>query len=313
MNSCRIGIVGPWMAASNPHTVVLCAAVEEARRELASYADGVELLFWDDQACAEGGRRAALELSVAGVDAVVGHYSSASAYSAAPIYQAADIPLFLPGATATGLTAFANVFRICDNDQDYAEFIVRWLQEQQYTHVVLAADDSVHGRSLSEALRATGAAISWQTQPAVESVIFFAGVHDTALCYLQHFLQQPAKLLLLADDALTQEIAAAASRQPSKVRVFGFRRTLSGVSPRWLQLARSGNYFFETLAALQIAVQWKKDTVDRCFTTVLGPARFGPDRELRPRRVAVVGIDSSGMMVELTGLADVASLPGAGA
>jgi len=114
-----------------------------------------QLTFFDDGAGAEGGAQAADAFLRARVDAVVGHFASASAAAAIDRYEAAGIPLLLPASTRAQLTRRGGTaFRICASDDLIARHLVEVLRSHGVRRVWLDGDDSLHGRSQLEALHA---------------------------------------------------------------------------------------------------------------------------------------------------------------
>src|SRR4051812_16412567 len=119
--------------------VALCACLDEQRsahstdfkRAVALACDwlsaerSLELMphWFDDAASEAGGALAARNAVRAGARVVVGHFASAAACAAAPIYVEHGIRLFLPAATAARLRCHRGVHRLCDADDDFARWI----------------------------------------------------------------------------------------------------------------------------------------------------------------------------------------------
>lgn len=87
------------------HTATFEAAAKEALRRVSIKTGSPIKAKWVcDQMCAEGGKKAALELVRRGVHAIVGHFSSEAARAAIPIYRKYQIPLILPCSSDDSLT-----------------------------------------------------------------------------------------------------------------------------------------------------------------------------------------------------------------
>jgi substrate-binding family protein len=247
----------------------------------------VEPLWHDDGASPEGAARAARAIAASRPEAVVGHFASGAALAAYPIYQAARIPLFLPAATSSLLSGKPCVYRLCDNDEDYCSWVAGCVRER-YRRVQLHSDGSAHGDSVIAALarrlppeRVAGAQDEAQA-------VFIAGMFRSVLPLVRRFAGAQRTDILLADDCQSPALCGALQGVCGEVSVFGFRAAalLPQAQALCPELGGTGSaYFFETLAAIEVAAQWSAGAgAGRLFDTVLGPVRFGGDGESRPRR-----------------------------
>ena len=105
------------------HQDTFINAIKMAESQLKLSDKGIELIWENDFATADGGIVAAKHLLKENVNAVIGHYASAAAKNALQTYNNA-FPVFLPAATADELTLnFSNAFRLCGKDSDLTQFI----------------------------------------------------------------------------------------------------------------------------------------------------------------------------------------------
>lgn len=110
--------------------------------------------YFDDGACAEGGRAAAKHFINAKVDAVIGHFASDSAAAALESYAQAGIPMILPASTCAALThSDKTAFRICASDRLLAKRLIEFAESAGLHRLALFTDPSLHGRQQQHELR----------------------------------------------------------------------------------------------------------------------------------------------------------------
>lgn len=289
--------------ARSVHTPTFTAAVEIAGLVLAD--SGARLALFDDSADAGTARCVAETIVASKPDCVVGHFASAAAAAAAPIYEASGIPLLLPAATMSALNRFRSVYRICDNDTDYAQWLAHALAGRGLVPVRYASDGSAHGESVIAALRAEFPAVSEAGNPA----IVFAGRYAETIAFAGKLASSATEgaALVVTDDADAPSLAAdlaAAGLSVCMTPVYlaalrpgakGRRAELIRQIYRERHGAEPGTYFWETVAAIEMAIAMplaEGDFVD----TVLGPLRPDSHGECRPQsfrlvRVGMEGID----------------------
>ncbi len=283
----RLACVACMDANRSVHTLTWLRAIELAQAYL--LPAHVTLKCFDDKADAQGAAEAARQIVDWSADVVVGHFASAAAEAAAPLYAQHNVPLLLPAATAKHLTANATTWRVCDNDEDYVIWLTQLPLLAQHSQVALEHDGSVHGKSVVQQL---GAVVKPAAYPEHAMTTFFAGRYSQALEWAVKWARRaPAHAcLILSDDAFSPELApallargididarqiyvAAISPQPvgEKVSVLA-----SAWNQRWG--TTPGCYFWETLVALQAACQYP----DFPANTLLGRLHFDARRESRP-------------------------------
>lgn len=195
---------------------------------LAGKIPGLGYVWIDDSASAEGGARAAQTLVNCGVRLVIGHFNSASALAAAPIYARAGALLLAPGATHPALTAaMPRCFRLCPHDLDQARLFSETLARTG-ERPLLVAQRIAQGRSLCDAIEHLllemgappdrfdldhpGEAADLPTGPvAILSRHAFAGALLSRL--------EPRPLMLLSDDCHTPHLLKAAGDAALGARV----------------------------------------------------------------------------------------------
>ncbi|MCO5220508.1 MAG: ABC transporter substrate-binding protein [Thermomicrobiales bacterium] len=138
----------------------------------------IEVVSFDDQDNEDRGVEVANEIVEDGrFVAVVGHRFSGPAIAAAPIYQAAGIPMIAPSATADGLTegcdwCFRTVFDNHTQGRMIASYVRGVLDDDE---VVLIVEESSYGESLADGFaivyeEAGGSIDATYTLPADPSV-----------------------------------------------------------------------------------------------------------------------------------------------
>lgn len=281
------------------HTATFKRAVASYRAWHSRYGSSeVELRVYHDNANAEGARKAAAAIVADDVDAVVGHFASAAAEVAAPLYAETGIPLFLPAATASHLTQRASTYRICDNDEDYVAFLRRFCDEQGYALVEIAHDGTLHGHSVTQDLYST------QPRGSQRPAVLFAGSCAHSVAFLRKLGAADLRTVLLTDDAVSPHILAAAAERAGEVLAIGLSPKPSGPVAEWIAErhlevygAAPGCYFWETVAAIEVAVaSAAQDPMRGSWNSVVGPIQFDAAREARPHAFAVYRAGSDGLV-----------------
>lgn len=259
------------------HTPGFLRAVELAQE----YALGpdVQIDLYNDLASAKGATLVCEDIIADQPDIVVGHFASSAACAAAPRYAQAGIQLILPAATRSDLTQHACVFRVCDNDTDY----VAWLCAALGRPInAVRSDGSAHGDSVIEMVKQNPAF----TPSNLAETVLISGLYNSTIAFAG---QSNATTLILTDDAYAPTLAADLENAgvdfaKTKVFVGALETKPHGPTAAKIKAAHGsdpGTYFWETIAALQIAAAKAKGGLSP-YGTVLGPMRFDANNEARP-------------------------------
>jgi glycine/D-amino acid oxidase-like deaminating enzyme len=146
----RVGVVGPFTGPRAAWGRLLRDAVEAV-----PFAP-IRWEFYDDEGDAAVALARAKEIaSGEGFRAVIGHFNSAGAQAALPLYRAAGIPVIFPLATAPGLLDGADgwALRTCPDDAAQAAAIAQAVLRQGFTRVAVMHDRSGYGRALATLLQ----------------------------------------------------------------------------------------------------------------------------------------------------------------
>ncbi|MFW2544887.1 hypothetical protein ACN2XU_19815 [Primorskyibacter sp. 2E107] len=270
----RIACVACLDPAISIHTPGFLRAVELAQAH--ALPPGVQVTLFDDKASAEGAATAVRQILGFRPDAVVGHFASSAAQVAAPLYAAANLPLFLPAATRRDLTRNATTFRVCDHDTAYVDWLCKAIAAPIHTAL---SDGSAHGDSVVQAVRANPA---FMPQDPPQTVLI-SGLYKAVL---NRAAAIAAPRIILTDDADAPSLGADLTAvgldlTRTRVDVGALRAQPRGRVAQSIQTAHGGTpgtYFWETIAALQIAAQGGP-----LHDTVLGPMRFDTHREANPQ------------------------------
>lgn len=300
------------------HTATFLRAVELCEQYVCGggRAPAVSLERFDDAMRADVAARVALEIVARRPRAVVGHFASAAADAAAPCYARAGIPLLLPAATASDLTRHGTTWRVCDPDDAYCAWLLDYCAREDLQPAVLEHDGSLHGRSVVDTVARLGGrcASAVGGRPAR----LYAGTYANSVAYATGLDPADRMPLVLTDDAYTPALLREPAIGGREVHVIGFMPRPEGevaglLRSEWRRRfgGEPGVYFWETVAAIQIAVQAARLAADapaglasRAWPTVLGEVRFGPDRESRPRAFSAFRHLPAGCSVPTEGLAD---------
>jgi branched-chain amino acid transport system substrate-binding protein len=152
----RIGVAnplsGPFAASGERTRAAVQLAVDRINGTGGVLGRRVELVAADDRCGTEEAVSAAQELVAAGVVFVVGHRCSHASLMAAPVYEAAGIPMMSPDSTHPLLTdeGRANVFRLIGRDDGQGRAAGDWLAARRpRVPVGIVHDDSTYGRGLA--------------------------------------------------------------------------------------------------------------------------------------------------------------------
>lgn len=288
--------------------VVACVASFDTRRSIhaPTFLRAVELaeemvvgprcrlVLYDDAAEAETALRAAADIVRSKPDCVVGHFASAAAEATAPIYKREGLPLLLPAATMSGLTRHANVFRVCDSDEDYVRWLVGAVRERGLRPEAVESDGSLHGNSVVQTFRRLAGDMRFEGDAAT----LYSGSYAYSVAYACAFA---GRHLVLTDDADTPQLAddlrkGGCDLSATQVHVAALRPRARGPLAQRVAAAyrdrygaAPGTYFWEMIAAIEIASSTEFPGAGP-FETVLGTLNFGSDRESRPRNFELCSV-----------------------
>jgi len=156
----RIGLAhplsGPYAVSGERNRVAVQLAIAALNQAGGVLGQEVQLVVVDDGCESDRAAAAALELVKAGVDFVVGHMCSHASLTAAPIYEAAGVPMMSPDSTHPQLTeeGRGNVFRLIGRDDLQGRLAGDWLAYQRPPQrIAIIHDGTAYGRGLAEQAR----------------------------------------------------------------------------------------------------------------------------------------------------------------
>lgn len=284
--SAHLALVACLDEARSVHSITFKRAImlwQQYQRQHG--APALPIVCYDDSADAAMAARVAPRIVAAGALAVVGHFASSAAAAAAPVYAQAGLPLLLPAATARALTRHASTYRVCDHDDAYVAALQAWCAGRRLHIGRVVHDGSVHGDSIARAVQVVqGTAAT--ARSGWDSAVLFSGSCRSAINFLaEHDAQEGP--LILTDDAHAGEIVAPALAHGGDVVVFALAPAPVGSVAGFLSAAHEeqfcappGTYFWETIAAIEIALASAgKGLARQTWQTVLGPLQFDAGRE----------------------------------
>ncbi|MBT2441029.1 FAD-dependent oxidoreductase [Streptomyces sp. ISL-36] len=145
----RGAVVGPF---SGPR-----AAWGEHLERAAELYGAVSWELYDDRGEATTARQIAEAVVAEGRHAlVIGHFNSAGARAALPVYRAAGLPVLLPLATTPGLLddSAGTILRWCPDDRAQAVDLLAAVRAAGHTRVAVTHDGSAYGKHLAHLVRA---------------------------------------------------------------------------------------------------------------------------------------------------------------
>jgi branched-chain amino acid transport system substrate-binding protein len=180
----RIGVIGPFSGPSsdfgNPMLHGVQLAVEEINAVGGYLGRPLELVVKDDQGNPDVGLKGSQELAAAGVIATIGFCNTGVAAKSLDVYQNGQLPLIIPCATGTPLTAKfpgpqSYIFRTSARDAIQAPFVVEDLVKRGWTKVAIFADTTGYGEA---GLKDVEAALAAKQLKPVHVARFALGVKD---------------------------------------------------------------------------------------------------------------------------------------
>lgn len=180
----RIGVIGPFSGPSsdfgNPMLHGVQLAVDEINAVGGYLGRPLELVVKDDQGNPDAGLKGSQELVKEGVIATIGFCNTGVAQKSLDTFQNAQLPLIIPCATGTPLTAKfpaaqSYVFRTSARDAIQAPFVVNDLVKRGWTKVAIFADTTGYGEA---GLKDVEAALAAKQLKPVYVARFALGVKD---------------------------------------------------------------------------------------------------------------------------------------
>lgn len=180
----RIGVIGPFSGPSsdfgNPMLHGVQLAVDEINAVGGYLGRPLELVIKDDQGNPDVGLKGSQELVKEGVIATIGFCNTGVAQKSLDTFQTAQLPLIIPCATGTPLTAKfpapqSYVFRTSARDAIQAPFVVNDLVKRGWTKVAVFADTTGYGEA---GLKDVEAALAAKQLKPVYVARFALGVKD---------------------------------------------------------------------------------------------------------------------------------------
>ena len=129
----KVGVIGPFTGPSSDFGVLMLQGVQLATEEINAVGGymgrHIELVVKDDQGNPDIGLKGSQELVAQGVTATLGFCNTGVAQKSLDVFQSAKLPLIIPCATGTPLTAKypspeSYIFRTSPRDAIQAPFVV---------------------------------------------------------------------------------------------------------------------------------------------------------------------------------------------
>ena len=182
--SLRIGVIGPFTGPSADFGVPMLNGIKLAVDEINNVGGylgrPLELVIKDDTANPDEGLRQSKALVAEKVSAVLGFCNTGVAAKSIDLFQAAKLPLIIPCATGSPLTARfpapeSYIFRTSARDAIQAPFVVDDIVRRGWTKVAIFADSSGYGEA---GLKDVQAALAARNLKAVHVARFALGVQN---------------------------------------------------------------------------------------------------------------------------------------
>ena len=183
-NTLKIGVIGPFTGGSADFGLPMLNGIEQAVDEINAVGGylgrKLEIVRKDDQASPDVGVRLSQELVAEKVVATIGFCNTGVAAKSLEIYQNAKLPLIIPCATGTPLTAKypgpeSYIFRTSAKDAIQAPFVVEDIVKRGWDKVAIFADTSGYGEA---GLKDVEAALNVKSLKPVHVARFAVGVKD---------------------------------------------------------------------------------------------------------------------------------------
>ena len=183
-NTLKIGVIGPFTGGSADFGLPMLNGIEHAVDEINAVGGylgrKLEIVRKDDQASPDMGVKLSQELVAEKVVATIGFCNTGVAAKSLEVYQNAKLPLIIPCATGTPLTAKypgpeSYIFRTSAKDAIQAPFVVEDIVKRGWDKVAIFADTSGYGEA---GLKDVEAALNAKSLKPVHVARFAVGVKD---------------------------------------------------------------------------------------------------------------------------------------
>ena len=183
-NTLKIGVIGPFTGASADFGVPMLNGILQAVDEINAVGGylgrKLEVVRKDDQANPDMGLKLSQELVAEKVVATLGFCNTGVAAKSLETYQQAKLPLIIPCATGSPLTAKypgpeSYIFRTSPRDAIQVPFVIEDITKRGWTKVAVFADTSGYGEA---GLKDIEAALKAKNLQAVHVARFAVGVKD---------------------------------------------------------------------------------------------------------------------------------------
>jgi branched-chain amino acid transport system substrate-binding protein len=183
-NTLKIGVIGPFTGASADFGVPMLNGILQAVDEINAVGGylgrKLEVVRKDDQANPDMGLKLSEELVAEKVAATIGFCNTGVAAKSLETYQKAKLPLIIPCATGTPLTAKypgpdSYIFRTSARDAIQVPFVVEDITKRGWEKVAVFADTSGYGEA---GLKDILAALKAKNLEPVQVTRFPVGVKD---------------------------------------------------------------------------------------------------------------------------------------
>ena len=155
-NTLKIGVIGPFSGASADFGLPMLNGIQLAVDEINAVGGysgrKLEIIRKDDEAKPDVGLKLSNELVAEKVVATIGFCNTGVAAKSLEVFQANKLPLIIPCATGTPLTAKfpaaeSYIFRTSAKDGIQAPFVVEDIVKRGWTKVAIFADTTGYGEA----------------------------------------------------------------------------------------------------------------------------------------------------------------------
>ena len=183
-NTLKVGVIGPFTGASADFGVPMLNGIRQAVDEINAVGGylgrKLEIVRKDDQANPDFGLKLSQELVAEKVVATIGFCNTGVAAKSLEVYQTHQLPLIIPCATGTPLTAKypgpdSYIFRTSAKDAIQAPFVVEDILKRGWDKVAVFADTTGYGEA---GLKDVEAALAAKNLKPVHVARFALGVKD---------------------------------------------------------------------------------------------------------------------------------------
>lgn len=183
-NTLKIGVIGPFTGASSDFGVPMLNGIQQAVDEINAVGGylgrKLEIVRKDDKANPDVGLKMSQELVAEKVSATLGFCNTGVAARSLEVYQANKLPLIIPCATGSPLTAKypaadSYIFRTSASDSIQAPFVVEDILKRGWNRVAVFADTTGYGEA---GLQDVEKALAVKNLKPVHVARFALGVKD---------------------------------------------------------------------------------------------------------------------------------------